>query len=102
VGEELLEQLRGLGFQRAMMPEVALNNRARAIALMDAALEICMMGVWIGFQIITGGWSCQLHIARSALADENLQHHRPLMDNGRDEASRNVSQESCHSDLTWY
>ena len=98
----ILEQLRGLGFQRAMMPEVAVNNRARAIALMDAALEICMMGVWIGFQIITGGWSCQLHIARSALADGNVQHHRPLMDNGRDEASRNVSQESCDSDLTWY
>ena len=54
-----------------MMSEDALNDRARAIALMDAALEICMMGVWIGFQIITGGWSCQLLIARSALADEN-------------------------------
>jgi hypothetical protein len=30
-----------------------------------------MMGIWIGFQLITGGWSCQLLIARSALADEN-------------------------------
>jgi hypothetical protein len=39
------------------MPEDALNDRARAIALMDAALEICMMGVWIGFQLITEGWS---------------------------------------------
>ena len=60
----MLEQLRGLGFQRAMMPEDALNYRARAIALMDAALDICMMGVWIGFQIILGGWSCQLLIAQ--------------------------------------
>ena len=60
----LLEQLRGFDFQRAMMPEDALNDRARAIALMDAALKICMMGVWIGLQIITGGWSCQLLIAR--------------------------------------
>ena len=67
----MLEQLRGLGFQRAMMPEDALNDRARAIALMDAALEICIMGVWIGFQLLGGGWSCQLLIARSGLADEN-------------------------------
>jgi hypothetical protein len=67
----LLEQLRGLGFQRAMMPEDALNDHARGISLIDAALEICMMGIWIGFQLITGGWSCQLLIARSALADEN-------------------------------
>ena len=60
----LLEQLHGLVFQRAMMPKDALNDRARAIALIDVALEICMMG---GFQIITGGWSCQLLFARSAL-----------------------------------
>ena len=67
----MLEQLRSLGFQRSKMPEDALNDRARAIALKDAALEICMMGVWIGFQIIGGGWSCELLIARSELADEN-------------------------------
>ena len=53
------------------MPEDALNERARAIALVDAALEILMMGVWICFQLVGGGWSCQLLIARSALADEN-------------------------------
>jgi hypothetical protein len=67
----ILEQLRGLGFQSAMMPEDSLNDRAIAIVLMDAALEICMMGVWIGFQVITVGWSCQLLIARSALAGDN-------------------------------
>ena len=43
----LLEQLCGLGFQRAVTPEDALNDRVRAIALMNVALKICMMGVWI-------------------------------------------------------
>ena len=35
-----LEQLRGLGFKRAMMPETALNTRARAITTVDAAMEM--------------------------------------------------------------
>ena len=53
------------------MPEDAINDRAGAIFLMNAALDICMMGVWIGFQVVGGRWSCQLLISRSGLSDEN-------------------------------
>ena len=67
----VLEQLRGMGFNRAMMPEDAANTRARAIVLVDAALEMVMLGVWIGFALLGGGWSCQLLIGRSGLTDEN-------------------------------
>ena len=67
----VLEQLRGLGFNRAMMPETAISKEARAIVLVDAAMEMIIVGVWIGFPLIGGGWSCQLLIARAALADEN-------------------------------
>ena len=66
-----LEQLRGLGFNRAMMPKEAARNEARAIVLVDAALEMIITGVWIGFPLLGGDWSCQLLIARAALADEN-------------------------------
>ena len=66
-----MEQLRGLGFKRAMMPKTAASSEARAIVLVDAAMDMIMLGVWIGFPLLEGGWSCQLLIARSALADEN-------------------------------
>ena len=65
-----LEQLRGLGFRRAMMPENAANSRARAITAVDAALEMLMMAVYICFELIGGGWSCQLLIARAMLASK--------------------------------
>ena len=67
----ILEQLRGMGFNRAIMPKDAANTRARAIVLVDAALEVVMLGVWIGFALLGGGWSCQLLIGRSGLTDEN-------------------------------
>ena len=53
------------------MPEDAANTRARAIVLVDAALEMLMMTVYIGFELLGGGWSCQLLISRPALADSN-------------------------------
>ena len=53
------------------MPETAISKEARAIVLVDAAMEMIIVGVWIGFPLLGGGWSCQLLIARAALADEN-------------------------------
>ena len=53
------------------MPEDAASNEARAIVLVDAAMEMIILGVWVGFQLLGGGWSCQLLVARAALADEN-------------------------------
>ena len=53
------------------MPETALNTRARAITTVDAAMEMIMMGVYICFELIGGGWSCQLLISRAMLADQN-------------------------------
>ena len=39
-----LEELRAVSYTRALMPEDAANSRARAIVLVDAALEILMSG----------------------------------------------------------
>ena len=66
-----LEELRGVSYTRALMPEDAANSRARAIVLVDAALEILMMAVYICFELVGGGWSCQLLISRPALADSD-------------------------------
>ena len=33
--------------------------------------DVMMLGVWVGFPLVQGGWSCQLLIGRSGLTDEN-------------------------------
>ena len=37
------------------MPETAISNEARAIILVDAAMEMIIVGVWIGFPLLGGG-----------------------------------------------
>ena len=58
------EQLRGLQFNRARMPLDALDEKTRLITIVDAAMEILMVGVWVGFRRPGGVWSLAL------LADE--------------------------------
>ena len=64
-----IEKLRGLSFSRALMPENAINSKARMIVMVDAAQELLMINVYIGFEKDDQTWSCQLLIARPALAD---------------------------------
>ena len=63
-----LEKLRGINFQRAVMPEDAINSNMRLITCVDSALEAMMLGCWGGFQLKNGSWSSQLVIGRGLLA----------------------------------
>ena len=65
------EKLKGLKFNRARMPIDALSEKMRILTLVDASMEILMVGVWVGFRRPGGVWSCQHLIARALLADEN-------------------------------
>jgi hypothetical protein len=47
----LLFQIR-VGFERAMVPDDDLNTRAREIWLMDDALEMTRMSVWVWFLLV--------------------------------------------------
>ena len=65
------EQLRGLQFSRAIMPEDAVNNKMRLTTAVDAAGEAIVVGVWAGFQKKDGEYSCQQLISRSILTKED-------------------------------
>ena len=41
------------------MPLDALDEKTRLITIVDAAMEIVMVGVWVGFRRPSGVWSCQ-------------------------------------------
>ena len=63
-----LEKLRGISFERPVMPLDAVNTTLRLISLSDAAEPVIMVGVWGGFLLPSGDYSCRLVIGRSLLS----------------------------------
>ena len=55
----LIEQLRGLRYNRARIPETALDSKMRLITLVDAAEQIVNVVTYCGFRLRDGGWSNQ-------------------------------------------
>ena len=67
----LWEKLRGMQFNRAMMPEEAINTKMRVIIAADAANPAMVAGAWAGFRKTDGTWSCQLLLGRALLTAED-------------------------------
>ena len=67
----LWEKLRGLRFDRAVMPQDAIDSKMRLICLVDASDKIVVQGCWGGFRRRSGEWSCQHILSRTLLADKN-------------------------------
>ena len=67
----LWEKLRGLRFERAVMPEDALDSRMRLIEKVAAANKMMVQGCWGGFRKKSGGWSCQQLLSRTLLSGKN-------------------------------
>ena len=65
-----LEGLRGIAFDRPIMPSNAVNSKIRLIALSDATKTNIILGVWGGFELPDGSYSCKLIIGRSILAKD--------------------------------
>ena len=64
----IFEKLRGLKFQRAIMPLDAVDSKLRVLTGVDAAKHGLMMGCWGGFKLKDGSWSNKLLLGRSLLA----------------------------------
>ena len=64
----LFEKLRGLKFERAVMPSDAVDSKLRLLTGVDAAKSGLMMGCWGGFKRKDGSWSNKLMLGRSLLA----------------------------------
>ena len=72
LGQFLLwEKLRGLQFERAVMPEDALDCSMRLIVNVDASNKMIVQGCWAGFKKKSGNWSCQQILSRTLLAGKN-------------------------------
>ena len=67
----LWEQLRGIQFGRAIMPEDATDSKMRVIVAADSANPAMVIGSWGGFKKTDGTWSCQLMLGRALLTAED-------------------------------
>ena len=67
----LWEKLKGLRFERAVMPEDALDCKMRLIQKVDAANKMMVQACWGGFKKKSGGWSCQQIVSRTLLSGKN-------------------------------
>ena len=66
-----LERMKGLKYMRAKMPEDAIDEKMRMLVLVDAAKMLIVAGVWVGFKLKSGGWSCSFLIGRALLTAED-------------------------------
>ena len=64
----MIEKLRGIHYQRAKIPVDAVSEIARTILVVDAAEDILIFTVYIGFKKEDDSWSCDHLIGRSALS----------------------------------
>lgn len=64
----LVEQLRGMKFNRAVMPIDAVNCDMRLLTSIDAAKHSHIMGCWGGFKLQNVIWSNQLVLGRCLLS----------------------------------
>ena len=68
----MLEKLRGMKFQRAIMPEGAVSTKMNLIIAVDVSEKsVKMAGAWGRFRLQSGLFSCQLVLGRSLLADKD-------------------------------
>ena len=67
----LWEKLRGLQFERAVMPSDAVDEKMRIIVLGDFAKKLLVVGSWGGFKRKSGSWSCSHILSRYLLSDRN-------------------------------
>ena len=65
-----IEKLRGIGFDMPVMPKNAVNTQLRLIKASDAAKPATMVGVWGGFLLPSGKYSCRLVIGRSLMSSD--------------------------------
>ena len=67
----LWEKLRGIQFNRAIMPDDAIDTKMRLIIAADSANPAMVAGSWAGFRKADGTWSCQLLLGRALLTAED-------------------------------
>ena len=67
-----MEKLKGLKFNRAVMPTNAVSSKLNLISGGDTSGKIKNVGVWGRFLLDNGQYSCQLIIGRSLLANSTI------------------------------
>ena len=93
----ILEKIKGMQYVRAKMPEDAVDEKMRMLVLVDAAKMLIVVGVWVGFKLKSGGWSCSYLIGRALLTAEDSTTPKDELNSLHSEGvSEELGQFLCH------
>ena len=71
-----MNEIKILKYQRAAIPEYAIDTQVETLDFVDASREIICIAIYARFKRKDGSYSCQLVFARSRLIPTNLTHPR--------------------------
>jgi len=63
----MIQDVRDLKWRRAVVPKDAVEMKVRLINIHDASKKVGIMGIYAGFKLHSGKWSCQRIFSRSTL-----------------------------------
>ena len=72
----MMKEIKHIRYQRAIVPEDAVNLDATTIDFGDASKNIACVAIYARFQRINGMYSCQLVLGRSRMVPENMSQPR--------------------------
>ena len=73
---EMMEEIKNVRFQRAVIPEDAISLDAETLDFGDASKEVICVAIYIRYKRKGGGHSCQLLFSRSKLVPDDMTQPR--------------------------
>ena len=75
----MIEELREVRYQRAVVPDDAVDLNCETIDTADASQAMICVAIYIRFKVKSGGYSCQLLFARTKTVPKDMSQPRAEM-----------------------
>ena len=76
---QMMNEIKDIQYQRAIIPEDAINLDIQTLDFGDASEELSCAAIYVRFKLKNGSFSCQLIFARSRISEEPTQPRGELV-----------------------
>ena len=73
---ELMSEIKNIRFNRAVVPEDAINCDVNTLSFGDASKKLVCVAIYVRYKLKSGAYSCQLIFGRSRLVPDNMSQSR--------------------------
>ena len=73
---EMMQEIRNIRYQRAVIPEDAVDLSIETIDTADASQTMICVAIYVRFKLRSGGYSCQLLFARTKIVPKDMSQPR--------------------------